>query len=71
VITSNSTIINKTNNQISLEVIEHKQITIYGVGNTDSGLAQAQKIVSYNQVNGIPTPYANWISNDNTYMNKQ
>jgi hypothetical protein len=69
----NSTNINKTNNHISPQIIEHiTNTTIYDAGNTGPGLGQANKYGRVKPVNGISTihpPLDNWISNGKTYIN--
>ena len=53
---NNYTNINKTNNHLSSQVIEHnKHIITRGIGNTDPGLGQSQKCGRIKSVNGIPT----------------
>jgi hypothetical protein len=41
---NNSTNINKTNDHLLPQLIEHKKTTTYDVGNPGSGLGQAQKL---------------------------
>ena len=41
---NNSNNINKTNNHLSIQIIEHKKNTMtYGIGNIGPGLGQVQK----------------------------
>ena len=66
---NNSVNINKTNNH---EAIEYKKNRTQGFGNPGHDLGQAHKCGWVTLVNGIqPPPYDNWISNDNTCINKQ
>ena len=51
---TNSTNINKTNNYLSTQIIEHKKIAIYEDENPDPDLEQAQ-------MSGVDKP-VNWIS---------
>jgi hypothetical protein len=55
---NNSNNINKTNNHLSTQNIEHKKKTItYGIGNSGPGLGQAQQCGRVKPINGIPTPH--------------
>jgi hypothetical protein len=52
--------INKTNNHISPQIIEHiTNTTIYDAGNTGPGLGQANKYGRVKPVNGISTIHQN------------
>jgi len=47
--------INKTNNHLSLQIIEHKKkTTTYNIGNPGSDLGQAQTCGGVKPVDGIP-----------------
>ena len=67
----NSATINKTNKQTPLiptELAEHKiKTTIYNVGNPVPGFGSGTK----RWWGSRPSPLDNWISNGNTYRNKQ
>ena len=52
---NNSTNINKTNNQLSPELTEHKKDNDICIGNLGPGLGQAQKCGWVKPVNRIPT----------------
>jgi hypothetical protein len=54
---NNATNINKTQNHISSQPIEHKKTTTYDVGNSGPGLGQAQKCGVVEQLNGTPIPF--------------
>jgi hypothetical protein len=55
---NNSNNINKTNNHLSTQNIEHKKKPItYGIGNSGPGLEQAQQCGRVKPINGIPTPH--------------
>jgi len=63
--------INKMNDHRSSQTTEHKKT--YGVGNAAPALGHAQRCGGVKHVNGIPNlpTLDNWISNDNTDINKQ
>ena len=50
---NNSININKTNNHVSPQLIDHKKTTAYDIGNTVLGLGQAHKCGIVIPVNGI------------------
>ena len=53
---NNSTDINKTNNHLSPQLIEHKNKNMtYDIGNLSPYLGKAQKCGRVKLVNGIPT----------------
>ena len=58
----NSTNINKTNNHIAGQIIEHKKTTTNDDGNQNPGLGQAQRCGGFK-----PYPPDNRISNGSTY----
>jgi len=69
---NNSTKIIKTNIHLSRQTIEHKK-EHDSIGNPDPCWGQAQKCGWVKPDNGIATlpPLDNWISKDNTDINKQ
>ena len=71
VMVNHSSNINKTNNHISLQFIEHKRDHDI-CRNPYSGLGQAQICGGVKPVNGMqPSPLHNWHSNGNANINKQ
>ena len=50
---NNSTNINKTNDHLSSQLIEHRKTTIFDVGNPGTGLGQVQKGGADKPVNAI------------------
>jgi hypothetical protein len=54
VIVNNAININKTNNHLSHQIIEHKNTMTYDVGNQGPGLRQEQKCGRVKSINGIP-----------------
>ena len=53
---NNATNINKTNNHLSAEIIEHKKTTTHGINHPYSGLGQAHKCGGVKSINGDPNP---------------
>ena len=64
--------LNKTNNHLSTQIIEHKKnTTTYDIGNLGPGLRQAQQCGRIKLANGTqPYPLGNWVSNSNTDVKK-
>ena len=60
---NNTMNINKTNNHLSAEIIEHKKTTTHGVNHPDSGLGQAHKCGGVKSINGDPN--SEWQTNIN------
>ena len=53
---NNAMNINKTNNHLSAEIIEHKKTTTLGINHPYSGLGQAHKCGGVKSINGDPNP---------------
>ena len=60
---NNAMNINKTNNHLSAEIIEHKKTMKLGINHPYSGLGQAQICGGVKSINGDPNP--EWQTNLN------
>ena len=71
---NNSTYINKANNYLSSQLIEHKKDHDIQCWKLGTSLEQGQKSGGIKPINGMTTPpplfLDNWISNSNTDINE-